>query len=286
MPRLLVTGASGMTGSEVARRAPVRGWEVLGLTHGDLDISDAGAVDQALGDYQPDIVINAAAYTAVDRAESEPERAATTNALGAGNVSRSTASIGAGIIHVSTDYVFDGEAETPYAPDELVGPQSVYGRTKLAGEVVVQESNEDHCIVRTSWVFSSTGNNFVLTILRLAKERDEIRVVNDQRGRPTYAGDLADALLIAAARLLESREARGIYHFANAGETTWFEFARAIFQLRSESSPRLIPISSSEYPTAAARPRYSVLDTTAFTERFGVQPRPWREPLREVLSEL
>jgi dTDP-4-dehydrorhamnose reductase len=283
MRRLLVTGASGMTGSEIVSRAPGRGWDVLALSHSELDIADADAVDARVRDFEPEIVINAAAYTAVDRAESKPEQAAHINAFGAGNVARAARAASAGVIHLSTDYVFSGDAHEPYKPDDFVGPRSVYGRTKLAGEVAVREGNENHCIVRTSWVFGITGTNFVLTMLRLAAERNEIRVVADQQGRPTYAGDLADALLTAAEQVRFSRKARGTYHFANAGETTWFDFARAIFDLRPKAGLNVVAISTADYPTPARRPRYSVLDTTSFTERFGVIPRPWREPLREML---
>jgi dTDP-4-dehydrorhamnose reductase len=284
MARLLVTGASGMTGSEVASRATGRGWEVLALSHTDLDISDADAVDRTMRELRPDVVVNTAAYTAVDRAESEPDRAARVNDLGAGNVARGAAAASAGIVHVSTDYVFAGDAHTPYLPDDFVAPRSVYGRTKLAGEVAVREANDDHCIVRTSWVFGRTGSNFVSTMLRLATERQEIRVVADQQGRPTYAGDLADALLEVADQLRTSRTTRGTYHFANSGETTWFDFARAIFEIRPAPELRLIPISSVDYPTPARRPRFSVLDTASFTAQFGISPRPWQEPLREMLS--
>jgi dTDP-4-dehydrorhamnose reductase len=284
VPRLLVTGASGMTGSEVVRRAGVRGWEILPLSHRELDIGDSAAVTSAVSGFRPAVVINAAAYTAVDRAESEPDRAAQVNALGAANVARAAEAASASVVHVSTDYVFAGTAHTPYLPDDFVGPRSVYGRTKLAGEVAVREATENHCIVRTSWVFSGTGTNFVLTMLRLASERDEIRVVADQQGRPTYAGDLADALLSAADSLSENPDARGTFHFANAGETTWFDFAKSIFEMRPDLSTRVVPVSTADYPTPAERPRYSVLDTTSFTETFGIEPRQWREPLREILQ--
>jgi dTDP-4-dehydrorhamnose reductase len=284
MPRLLVTGGSGMTGSEIAGRAPERGWEVLALSHSDLDISDSDAITAKVREFQPDVVINSAAYTAVDRAESESDLAARVNAFGASNVARAAAAASAAIVHLSTDYVFSGDAHEPYLPDDFVGPKSVYGRTKLAGEVAVREVNDNHCIVRTSWVFGRTGSNFVRTMIRLSGERDEIRVVADQQGRPTYAGDLADAILSVADQLRTSRDARGTYHFANSGEATWFDFARAIFEIKPVPGLRLVPISTADYPTPARRPRYSVLDTTSFTSQFGVTPRPWQDPLRELLA--
>jgi dTDP-4-dehydrorhamnose reductase len=273
-----------MTGSEIAGRAPERGWEVLALSRSDLDISDSDAITAKVREFQPDVVINSAAYTAVDRAESESDLAARVNAFGASNVARAAAAASAAIVHLSTDYVFSGDAHEPYLPDDFVGPKSVYGRTKLAGEVAVREVNDNHCIVRTSWVFGRTGSNFVRTMIRLSGERDEIRVVADQQGRPTYAGDLAEAILSVADQLRTSRDARGTYHFANSGEVTWFDFARAIFEIRPVPDLRLIPISTADYPTPARRPRYSVLDTTSFTEQFGVTPRPWQDPLRELLA--
>ncbi len=286
MKRLMVTGAGGMTGSEVSERARRAGWEVCALSHADTDITDAAAVDAAGDDFRPDVIINCASYTDVDRAESKPEIAAAINADGARNVARTSAAMGIPVIHLSTDYVFSGEARIPYAPDSNPDPIGVYGKTKLAGEAAVKEETASHVIVRTSWIFNHRGSNFVRTILRLAAERDELRVVDDQVGRPTSAADLADALLVVADAALENREVNGSYHFANAGATSWFGFARAIVEEASARtrSPRVVPISTREFPTAARRPAYSVLDTSSFTERFGVTPRPWREALRDTLA--
>jgi dTDP-4-dehydrorhamnose reductase len=287
MPRLMVTGAGGMTGTEVRERARAGRWEVSAFTRGDLDITDGPAVEDAARRFHPDVLINCAAYTAVDRAESDPELAAAVNAGGTRNVAHASSAVGAPLIHVSTDYVFSGSADSPYSPDSRPGPTSVYGETKLAGEIAVRDETADHVIVRTSWVFSHRGSNFVRSMLRLAGERDELRVVNDQTGRPTSAADLADALLVVAEKMQQSRELRGTYHFANSGETTWFGFANAIFEevssVNGTRPPRVIPIPSDEYPTAALRPRYSVLDTTTFTGSFGVAPRPWREALRDTI---
>lgn len=285
MKRVMVTGAGGMTGSEVSERAQRAGWEVSALSHADLDVANAAAVGAAADTFRPDVIINCAAYTAVDRAESEPDVAAAVNVEGARNAARTSEGMGIPVIHLSTDYVFGGDAREPYEPYDEPNPIGVYGRTKWTGEAIVRKENARHVIVRTSWVFSHRGSNFVRTMLRLASERDELRVVDDQVGRPTSSADLADALLAVADAALEDRELSGTYHYANAGATTWFGFAQAIVEEAGARtrSPRVIPIPTSEFPTAARRPSYSVLDTSSFTERFRVRPRPWRDALRETL---
>jgi dTDP-4-dehydrorhamnose reductase len=287
MKRLMVTGASGMTGSEVSERAKLLGWNVGALSRSELDITDPGSVNAAARQFGPDIVINCAAYTAVDRAESEPQIAAAVNADGARNVAGAAASLRIPVIHLSTDYVFSGDARVPYPPDARTDPLSVYGETKLAGELAVRDETADHVIVRTSWVFSHRGSNFVRSVIRMAAERDELRIVDDQTGRPTSAADLADALLVVAETMLENR-AKGTFHFANADETSWFGLAQAIFaQVGGRPGsrvPRLVPIPTSEFPTAARRPAYSVLDTTSFTQQFAVVPRSWRDALHDTLA--
>lgn len=284
----MLTGAGGMTGGEVSARAPRAGWIVFPHSRAELDIRDAAAVESAVRACRPNAIINCAAYTAVDRAESEPELAAAVNEHGARNIAREAAAAGVPIIHVSTDYVFGGDARVPYATNAPTAPHSVYGKTKLAGENAVREHAPRNVIIRTSWVFNHRGMNFVKTILRLAAERDELRVVNDQVGRPTSAADLADALLVVADSVAEQPAVGGTYHFANEGETSWFEFARVILEelsTRGESAlPRLVAIRTSDYPTPARRPMYSVLDTRSFTERFGIVPRPWRVAVRDTMS--
>jgi dTDP-4-dehydrorhamnose reductase len=288
MKRLLVTGAGGMTGAEVSEQANAFGWKVRPLTRENLDITDASAVDDAVAEFHPHVVVNCAAYTAVDRAESEPAIAEAVNSGGARNLARAAARVEAPIIHVSTDYVFDGQSREPYDIDSPTAPIGVYGRTKLGGEQAVLEENPASAIVRTSWVFSHRGANFVRTMLRLGSERDEVKVVNDQIGRPTSAFDLGGALIQVANTLYENKNAAGIYHFANEGEATWFDFAEAIFEeARSRGSaktPRVVPIPTTEFPTPAKRPAYSVLDTTSFTNRFKVTPRPWRSALRDTIE--
>jgi dTDP-4-dehydrorhamnose reductase len=288
MNRILVTGAGGMTGSEVCEQATAAGWLVQPLSHEDADITDARMLTDVTRKFRPDVVVNAAGYTAVDRAESEADVAMAVNSDGARNVARAAASAGAPVIHISTDYVFNGEARSPYEPDAKTAPVSVYGKTKLAGESAVLDENPNHVIVRTSWVFSHRGANFVRTMLRLGEERDELRVVEDQIGRPTSATDLASALLIVALAIIDNPALAGTYHFANAGETSWFGFAQGIFEqaraLGERHTPRIVPIPTSEFPTAAQRPAYSVLDTTSFSERFGVEPRSWQSAVRDTVA--
>jgi dTDP-4-dehydrorhamnose reductase len=288
MKRILVTGSAGMTGSEVSGQAAAAGWTVRPLSHADADITDARALKEITQAFRPDVIVNCAAYTAVDHAESEPELAMAVNRDGAQNVARAAASVGAPVIHISTDYIFNGDERKPYAPEARADPIGVYGTTKLAGEIAVRVENPKHVIVRTSWVFSHRGSNFVQTMLRLASKRDELRVVDDQIGRPTSAADLAGALLTAAAAITEKPSVAGTYHFANVGEVSWFQFAQGIIEeasaLGAAHTPRIVPIPTSEFPTAARRPPYSVLDTTSFSQQFGVVPRGWRDALRDTVA--
>jgi dTDP-4-dehydrorhamnose reductase len=283
--KVLITGAGGMTGSELVRQARERQWSVAAFDHDDLDIIDGSEVDAVVAREKPDIVFNAAAYTAVDAAESESELAMAVNAAGAGNVACAAHTHGAAIVHISTDYVFSGEASEPYQPGDRVAPVNAYGESKLAGEIAVTEACDRHVIVRTSWVYSHEGKNFVRTMLRAAEEGRELRVVNDQHGCPTSSADLA-AALIGVAEQIEESGVNGTYHFCNSGTTTWFDFANAIFDLRGGTKPAITPVSSAEFPTEAKRPAWSVLDTTSFQKTFGITPRPWRDALRDTLSRL
>jgi dTDP-4-dehydrorhamnose reductase len=283
--KLLITGAGGMTGSELVRQAAERSWDVVALSRADLDITDADAVEGVIGHARPDVIINAAAYTAVDAAEQDVERAMAVNAAGAQNVARAAKVNASQILHISTDYVFDGEGTEPYQPDDRTAPINVYGESKLAGEIAIRDACPEHVIVRTSWVYSHEGKNFLRTMLRLAEEKPEIKVVNDQHGCPTSSQDLAHALLCAANLMMRSYVS-GTYHFCNAGETTWFEFAKAIFDERESVSATVLPILTSEYPTPAKRPRWSVLDTGSFQLAFGVEPRPWREAMKETMERI
>jgi dTDP-4-dehydrorhamnose reductase len=284
MKRILIFGAGGMTGCELAERSPRWQLDVVALERSHADITEPRAVEKAVLQAKPHIVVNAAAYTAVDRAESEADLAMSVNADGAENVARAAANHDACVVHVSTDYVFDGTASAPYHIDHPVNPAGAYARSKLAGEEAVRLANPRHAIVRTSWVFSHRGRNFVRTMLDRAST-GPLRVVNDQFGRPTAAADLADALLMAGTKIEQDDRLSGTWHFANSGVTSWYDFARTIFELKG-LAPQLEPIATSEYPTAARRPKYSVLDTTEFEATFGVHPRPWRDALRETLERM
>lgn len=284
MKRMLVAGAGGMTGSELTRQARDAGWHVAALSRAELDITDPAAVDDAVRNAAPDVVINAAAYTAVDDAEGDRLTAMSVNCDGAANLARAALQAEALIVHISTDYVFDGESTRPYVPGDTVGPLSVYGESKLAGEEAVRSHSPNHVIVRSSWVYSNTGRNFVTTMLRLAGSNTPIRVVDDQYGCPTSAHDLAGALLRVAAVTTKGGSATGTYHFTNSGVTSWYGFAKAIFDEKLDGAPTVYAISTGEYPTAAERPRYSVLDSSGFTVAFGMCPRPWREALRSTLE--
>jgi dTDP-4-dehydrorhamnose reductase len=283
--RLFVTGAGGMLGSQLVRQSREAGWDCTALTHEELDITDGDAVSSAIVAASPDVVINAAAYTAVDRAEHDEARATLINGAGAGNVARAASSVGAAMVHVSTDYVFDGEANEAYRPTDQTNPINAYGRSKLVGETAVRSECVRHAIIRTAWVYSHEGHNFVRTMLRLAESGKEVSVVDDQQGSPTAASDLAEALL-KTARGMTARNISGTFHFTNAGVTTWFDFATAIFEMHGMSSQSVRPISTAEYPTPAKRPLWSVLDCSTFEKEFSITPRTWRSALRETLNQI
>ena len=284
--RVLVLGAGGQLGRELLRTADP-GAECIALTRRELDIGDAGAVAARLEALAPQVVINAAAYTAVDAAEDDALAAQRANAVGPANLAQSSRDLGIRLLHVSTDFVFDGRSSGPYATDAPTAPLGQYGRSKLAGEQAVQDTFSEALVMRSSWVYSRFGNNFVKTMLRLMVERDELAVVADQVGSPTWARGLASALWAAAAR----PELCGIYHWSDAGQCSWYDFALAIFEEASalgilQRPVKIRPITSSEYPTAAARPRYSVLDTTRSTLDLGLPGVQWREQLRNMLADL
>jgi len=284
--KVMITGAGGMTGSELGRQAAALGWTATLLSRSDLDIGDATAVDAAVESVRPDAIVNAAGYTAVDRAESEPAQAIRSNARGPRNLARAAAAWAAGLVHISTDYVFDGTATRPYQPTDPVNPLGVYGRSKLAGEIAVREECLRYAIVRTSWVYSHEGHNFVRTMLHAAADGRELKVVDDQHGCPTAAADLAMTLLRISDDISASSSHSGTYHFSNSGITTWYEFAKAIFEIRGGPPPRLVPVPAREYPTAAPRPSYSALDTSTLESAFGITPRPWREALRDTMARI
>jgi dTDP-4-dehydrorhamnose reductase len=280
--RILLIGRNGQLGHELAR-ALARGHELRTADRGELDLADPDAIRRAARDALPDVIVNAAAYTAVDQAESEPALAMRINAEAPAVLAEEAKRRGALLVHYSTDYVFDGEKGSPYVEDDAPNPLSAYGRSKLEGERRIVASGCRHLILRACWVYDSRGRNFLLTILRLARERDELRVVGDQVGSPTAARDLADA----SAKLLAMREPpEGLYHLAAAGQCSWFEFAREILALSGNSRARLTQITSAEYATAARRPRYSVLSCERIRRGCGIALAPWRETLARVLADV
>lgn len=286
--RVLVTGAGGQVGAEVARLLHGRA-EVAAHDRASLDLEKPDDIRWCVREARPDVIVNAGAYTAVDRAESDTQRAWAVNAAAPGILGEEAKRAGALLIHYSTDYVFDGELDRPYVETDATNPLNVYGRTKLEGEHAVAASGCRHIILRTSWVYAPRGRNFLLTMLRFAAERDMLRVVDDQRGAPTSSLQLARLTL---ALLDAGRESSGIYHATAAGVTTWFGFAGAIFEARRRKLgdafrvPSLVPIDTSAYPTPATRPKNSVLSNAKLENVFGTRPGDWREGLEEVLDAL
>jgi dTDP-4-dehydrorhamnose reductase len=274
--RLLVTGAGGMLGRAVVESATRLGHEVRAATRAELDITDAEATRQALLAVRPAAVINCAAYTDVDGAESDRPGAERVNAGGAGHVASAAAEVGARIVHVSTDYVFDGSKREPWVESDPVAPLGVYGETKLAGELAVAAANPAHTIVRTAWLFGAGGTNFVDTLLRLGGERDELPVVTDQVGCPTWTGHLAGALV----ELAERRDETGVHHIAGGGSCSWNEFALEIFE-RAGIDCRVLPATSEQFVRPAKRPAYSVLGSE---RRDPLTLAPWQDGLAAYLE--
>jgi len=276
MTRFLVTGASGMLGRDL--QVALAGRDVVALTRGQLDITDATAVNHAVEGI--DVVINAAAYTRVDDAETHQSEAYAINAIGAGNVATAAAATGATLVQISTDYVFDGTAHTPYGEHRPRDPVSVYGRSKAEGERLVLDAHPEAFIVRTAWLYGEHGPNFPKTMLRLANERDTVDVVNDQYGQPTWSLDLATAIV----ELVDSGASTDIYHVTNSGSTTWYELARAVFELAGHDPGRVVPTESSRFVRPAPRPSYSVLGHDAWFEAGLTPMRDWRDALRAAFS--
>jgi dTDP-4-dehydrorhamnose reductase len=283
--KTLVLGSNGQLGQALADTVP-DGANIIGLDLPELDITSADAVSEICRRVKPDVIVNAAAYTAVDRAESEIELATAANVEGPRNIAKAALDVGARLIHISTDFVFDGKASTPYKPDAITNPLSVYGRTKRDGEVAILDAMPDAAaVVRTAWLYSKTGGNFVKTMLRLMNERDELSVVADQRGTPTWANSLATMVWAFACE----PELCGIFHWTDGGETSWHGLAVAIQQeaLSMGLLDKAIPIHAirtEDYPTAAARPRYSVLDCSATCASLNLRQTQWRDNLRHMLK--
>ncbi|MCQ4121466.1 dTDP-4-dehydrorhamnose reductase [Rhodococcus tibetensis] len=279
MTEILVTGARGQLGGHLLRRAEAAGIAVRGVGSDELDITDPDAVDAQVEGRS--VVINCAAYTAVDAAESDEERALVVNERGPAILAAACARMGARLIHVSTDYVFAGRADTPYEVDAPTAPATAYGRTKLAGERAVHAALPAAHVVRTAWVYSGAGSDFVATMLRLERERDTIDVVNDQVGSPTFAGDLAAALLELAHR---TDVVAPILHATNAGRASWYDLARAVFEEVGADPERVRPCSSAQFVRPAPRPAFSVLSQNSWAAAGLTPMRPWRDALRAALT--
>ena len=283
--RVLLFGANGQVGVEVQRSAKAAGAEVFPVDRALCDLTKSGGPSRLIEATTPDAVINAAAYTAVDKAESDAEAAHAVNAAAPGEMAMTCAELGVPLVHFSTDYVFNGEGIRPYLETDAPAPLGVYGRTKLEGERAVIAAGAVHAILRLSWVFSAHGANFVKTMLRYGVERDVMRVVADQRGKPTPAAAAAAASLVVARTLMDAPALSGVYHFAGDEETTWADFAAAIFKTAG-MNVAVERIATADYPTPAKRPNYSVMDTRLFEETFGFAAPSWRDGLRAVIAEL
>lgn len=298
--RILLTGGGGQVGRELGLMLASLG-EVVVPGRAEMDLSDAGSVRAAVRRVRPRWIVNAGAYTAVDKAESEPEVARAVNAVAVAVMAEEALALGAGVLHFSTDYVFDGAKPEPYTEEDATGAVNVYGRTKLEGEQALQNSDAGHAIFRTSWIFGSTGKNFVLTILKLAQDRDTLKIVADQHGSPTWSRDLA-ALTTRFISVCEQRshgedlrevmdDIGGLYHAAGSGYTTWHEFASEVLALAKRREPsvrlaELAPITTAEFPAAARRPANSRLSCARLEDRLGWTMMDWRESLGKVMAEL
>jgi len=292
MTDLLVTGANGQLGWEVARRAAAAGLTCHAVDHGALDITDADAVARMIAEVRPNTVVNAAAYTGVETAETDEAGAFAVNRDGPTCLAEACSTAGITLVHVSTDYVFDGSKQSAYTEEDPVAPLGVYGASKLAGEVAIRRLCPRHLILRSSWVYGVHGQNFVKTMLRIGPKRGTVRVVDDQRGCPTFAGDLADAILALAVRLRDGRVADngfGTFHCVNQGAVTWYGFARKIFEIAAPvlgRKPIVEAITTAEYRTRVRRPANSVLDCSRLSRVHGLTLRPWEAALAEMLGEV
>lgn len=292
---VLVTGAGGQLGRDLAPRLASSGFSVRALTSSDLSILDKSGLESAMEELAPGVIINCAAYTKVDLAETEKERAFEVNSTGPANLGSIAAEKGAAVIHISTDFVFDGKRPSPYREEDPARPLGEYGRSKLAGELEIRKATNRHMIVRTSWLYGSGGGgNFVKTMLKLASEREHLRVVYDQTGSPTWTGDLADALVRMTERITAGEDGEdlpyGTYHFSNEGVASWYDLAvSAIDDARAlgvELKCRTVePIRTEEYPTPAMRPSYSVLDKAKVKKTFGLVIPHWRGSLKKMIEE-
>jgi dTDP-4-dehydrorhamnose reductase len=289
--KVFVLGCNGQLGSEIMRCPSEPSLERVGADLPEIDIANQNSVRDWMDSIRPDLVVNAAAYTLVDQAEREPDKAFSANRDGPATISHVCNTFGIPLIHVSTDYVFDGKKTTPYLETDPVCPLGVYGESKAQGEFKVASILSEHIILRTSWLYGVYGNNFVKTMLKIGRERDEISVVSDQRGCPTSAADLAQAVLNITRQILQNPSVTwGIYHFCDRNATSWYGFASAIFEYANRLAgfpvPRILPIPTDAYLTAARRPKYSVLDTTRIQKHFNIVPPLWKTSLKHTLKRI
>ena len=287
--RILVIGAGGQLGWELCNKGVEHGLDILPVDLPDFDITKPSAIKNTVDQAGASLVINAAAYTAVDQAEKESDLAFKVNRDGPAYLASICAEVEIPLIHISTDYVFDGNKKNPYLETDPVSPLGVYGRSKAAGEAEVRAGLAEHVILRTAWLYGVHGHNFVKTMLRLGREKESLRVVADQYGCPTYAADLADAVLAISEKFLKNHKlAWGTYHYCGNGVTTWHGFAKRIFELAKNFDSivlkEVVPVKTEEYPTPAKRPANSVLDCSLLVRNFGIQPRPWTESLADMIN--
>lgn len=286
--KVLVTGANGQLGSEIkAKASEFPNFKFLYTDVNELDLTDFEAVKLFFDREKPSFVINCAAYTAVDIAETDAELAKLINTKVPASLGKAAKSVNCKVVHISTDYVFDGLSCTPYSETDLVDPDSVYGKTKLNGEIALVKENSASMIIRTSWLYSAYGTNFVKTMVRLGQERDELKVVADQVGTPTHAADLANAIMMIIQQASANPEAwkAGIYHYSNEGVCSWYDFAKAILEF-SNIECNICPITTEEYPTPAKRPAYSVLNKSKIKRNFGLRIPYWRDSLKVCIQQL
>ena len=285
--KVMLVGAKGQLGNELISTLP-KGIELFTYDVKALDICNKEQASTVITELKPDVIINAAAYTAVDKAESEREKAYQVNVTGAKNLAELANENNARLIQISTDFVFDGQATSPYQEDSPTNPISYYGETKLLAEKAIEQAlPKQHIIIRTAWLYSTYGNNFVKTMLKLMQEKDELKVVSDQQGTPTYAKNLAQVIW----QYCQNKDLTRIFHWSDAGEISWYDFALAIQEaaiqrnLLNKKIP-IHPIPTTQYPTPAARPGYSVLDKSKISKALGIKPQPWRENLNQMLDKL
>lgn len=290
--KIFITGADGQVGKELVLRSQKKNYEFVAFNRHSLDITDQDAVEKALKKNYPSVVINAAAYTAVDNAErkNERKRVFEVNRDGPLYLAASCAQIKASLIHISTDYVFSGEKQGSYSETDKINPTTVYGTSKAAGEQAIREALGEHVIIRTSWVFGTYGHNFVKTMLRLGHEKEVLRVVNDQYGCPTYAGDIAETLLTIASHVKTNNRSWGTYHYCGKEITTWYGFAQTIFEIAQKYTSlklrELVPVRTDEYPTPAVRPHNSALDCTHIKQTFNISPTSWKIGLSSMIEAM